>query len=90
MFCTSLVCMLKHALLHLFDQSVTVFLCVIECCSYSCATIYLQMCQFGIFPRCVMFTIIWVFWCFLTSLLFLLIATPVRKKRPGVNLSLPC
>ncbi len=78
------VCMLKHACITLYSsQSVTVFVCVIEWCSYSCATVYLQMYQFGIFPLCLMFTVVLVFWCFLTSLLFLLVTAPVRRKGSG-------
>lgn len=47
-------------------------------CSYSCATVYLQMHQFGIFS-CVVFTIILVI-RLLTCFVLLVISTPVRKK----------
>lgn len=67
-----------HVLHFISDQCVTVF--VVEWCSYSCAAVYLQMYQFGIF---LMFTAVLVFWCFLASLLFLLITAPVRKKEQG-------
>lgn len=56
---------------------------VFEWCSYSRATVYLQMYQFGSFPCRLMFNVVLVFWCFLTSLLFLLIAAPVRTKNTG-------
>lgn len=53
---------------------------MMEGLSYSCAAVYLQMHQFGVFPRRLLFDAVLAVWCFLTSLLFLLIAGPVGKK----------
>lgn len=52
--------------------------------SHSCAVIHLQM--FGSF-RCVVFAAVLVFWCFLATLVFLVIASSVRTKRGPVHRS---
>lgn len=54
-------------------------------CSYSCAAVHLQLDQFGVFPRWLIFTIILTFWCLLTSFLLFLITSSVRRKEKGLN-----
>jgi len=56
--------------------------------SYCGATVYLQVDQFGIFPRCLIFPVVLDFWCFVTSFVLLFITAPVRKTEKGVRVAL--